>query len=390
MSELLEIFADKMNFSYELVRPSDLMWGGPQTDGSWTGMLGMLQRLEVEFAIGPFGVTDLRETVCDFSEPVHSENNAILMVRPTLQNDVSGFLKPFAFEVWLLMLLSLVSVVGAVTLLTDNTLAEDKIYSFDSRNTLVKAAMWSLKALTQESSVWLPKSRLIVITWLLVSYVFASSYSGILTAMLTVPQVSIPIDSLADLVAQSHLPWRLETGSMMFQYFKESNDEVLLKVFRGVSGTFPDCWAAREDVANGKFAAICDKTTMKKAMSWDFSTSGKCHLYISKEKVYSNALIAMAFKINSTYLAPANHIISLMKESGILYKWLGDQITNTSQCLRPPTSDRGEGIAPLNIEVVEGPFLLLAGGLTVSLIAFLSELTVWYSCGGNHKSPRNA
>ena len=65
--------------------------------------------------------------------------------------------------------------------------------------------------------------RVLVTTWLLASLVFMSSYSGILTAMLTVPRVTIPIDSLEDLVAQKDLPWRLEAGSMMFQYFQVSD-----------------------------------------------------------------------------------------------------------------------------------------------------------------------
>lgn len=51
---------------------------------------------------------------------------------------------------------------------------------------------------------------------------------------------------------------------------QEAEDDVRRKVFTGMSGTFPDCWAAREAIAKGEFAAICDKTTMKKAMSWDF------------------------------------------------------------------------------------------------------------------------
>nr|XP_053634338.1 glutamate receptor 2-like [Cherax quadricarinatus] len=385
MSELLDIFADKMNFEYELIRPPDSLWGAPEADGSWTGMLGMLQRQEVEFAVGPFVVTDLRETVCDFSTSFHTENAAIITIRPTLYNDLTGFVKPYAMEVWLLMLLSLVSVTGAVTLLV---WAEDKLNNCSTRNIFVKAAMWALKVLTLESSLWLPitdGSRLIVISWLLASLVFTTSYSGILTAMLTVPRVTVPIDSLEDLVAQEKLPWVVEAGSMMYQYFKEAEDGVRLKVFKGLYDTISDCWSARADIANGKFAALCDVTSMKKAMSWDFSTSGKCHLYISRENFLISSLVSVAFKINSTYLTPANHLISLVKESGILYKWLGDQITNTSQCLRPPTSDRGEGIAPLNIEVLEGSFLMLAGGLTVSLVVFLGEVAVWYLCCGDHK-----
>lgn len=51
---------------------------------------------EVDFAVGPFGVTHLREEVCDFTESMYSENNAIFMVRPTLQTDMAGFVKPFS------------------------------------------------------------------------------------------------------------------------------------------------------------------------------------------------------------------------------------------------------------------------------------------------------
>lgn len=57
-------------------------------------------------------------------------------------------------------------------------------------------------------------------TWLLASLVFMSSYSGILTAMLTLPRVTIPIDSLEDLVAQDDLPWRLEAGSMATKFLE--------------------------------------------------------------------------------------------------------------------------------------------------------------------------
>lgn len=52
--------------------------------------------------MGPFTVTPDRETVSDFTLAVHTDNEAIMTVRPGLQNDVSGFLKPFtsAVRIW--------------------------------------------------------------------------------------------------------------------------------------------------------------------------------------------------------------------------------------------------------------------------------------------------
>lgn len=51
---------------------------------------------------------------------------------------------------------------------------------------------------------------------------------------------------------------------------QESEDETGQRVFAEKAGTFQDCWAARENIADGEFAAVCDSTTMMKAMSWDF------------------------------------------------------------------------------------------------------------------------
>ena len=43
-------------------------------------------------------------------------------------------------------------------------------------------------------------------------------------------------------------------------------------------------------------------------------------------------------------------------------RWLDSQITNISQCLRPPATDRLEGIAALDTEALGGCFLVLVGG----------------------------
>lgn len=68
--------------------------------------------------------------------------------------------------------------------------------------------------------------------------------------------------------APPHLENESSTSRPSFP--KESDDPVGRRVFDEKAGTFQDCWAARQDVADGEFAAICDRTTMMKAMSWDF------------------------------------------------------------------------------------------------------------------------
>ncbi|XP_064111335.1 glutamate receptor 1-like [Macrobrachium nipponense] len=361
MGHVVNMFAQFYGFDYTLIRPPDGLWGAKQPDGSWNGMMGMVDRKEVEFAVGPFTITPERETACDFSRPVHSDNLAILMIRPGLENDVGGFLKPFTYKVWILIVASALCVAIIKTLVTK---CEEVMYSF-KKTQETQAFHRVLGNLVQEGSEWMPMSdsgRILLSAWLIATIVFSSLYSGTLTAMLTVPRVVIPIDSLADLVSQDRLPWRLEAGSMMPKFLMESGDPVRMKVVTHVSGTIPDCWAAREAIARGEYAALCDETSMKKSMAWDFSTTGRCHLYIAKQYVFTNAMMAMPFQVNSSYVAKINRIIGIIMESGLLDMWMGAELTNTSQCLRPPSSDKRDGISALNLEAFYGIFIVLSMG----------------------------
>ncbi|XP_066982155.1 probable glutamate receptor [Macrobrachium rosenbergii] len=360
MRNFLDILSDKLNFDYVLSQPADHVWGMLLSNGSWTGMLGMLQREEAEFALGPFGVSASRATVCDFSVSVKTESTGIMIVRPTLQSDVTGFLKPFDLTVWILIIASLAAVFATFAVVM---WGEGRIFHREHKNPVATSALWVVKALTQECTHRLPKtdgSRVVVATWLLASLVFMSSYSSILTAKLTVPKVDIPINSMQDLVTQNEIPWRLESGSFLLQYFKEAPGGVRKLIFDGHTGNVPDCWAAREPISAGEFAVICDHTSMKNAMSWDFSTTGACHLYRSKE-VINTFNLAVAFRASSKYREQSDYWILKMKESGIIEQWLNQGVVNTSHCLKPPSADfSSQKVTPLGFKSFVGPMLALA------------------------------
>ncbi|MPC89688.1 hypothetical protein E2C01_084643 [Portunus trituberculatus] len=66
----------------------------------------------------------------------------------------------------------------------------------------------------------------------------------------------------------------------------------------------------------------------------------------------------------------------MLKEAGILDLWLAQEITNATQCLRPPSADRSTGIAALTVEALAGSFLLLGGGLATSIAVFFLEVAL--------------
>ncbi len=47
-AEVFENLKSIMNFTYELTKPPDGVWGAIQPDGTWNGMVGMLSRGEID------------------------------------------------------------------------------------------------------------------------------------------------------------------------------------------------------------------------------------------------------------------------------------------------------------------------------------------------------
>ncbi|XP_068229755.1 uncharacterized protein [Palaemon carinicauda] len=56
---ILNALSRKLNFSYQVEVPPDRAWGGPQKDGSVTGLIGVVARQESHFAICEITITDL-------------------------------------------------------------------------------------------------------------------------------------------------------------------------------------------------------------------------------------------------------------------------------------------------------------------------------------------
>ena len=53
-----------------MVETIDGGWGSPKDDGTWTGMIGMILRDEVDIAISDFYVTAERSMVIDYSQKI--------------------------------------------------------------------------------------------------------------------------------------------------------------------------------------------------------------------------------------------------------------------------------------------------------------------------------
>ncbi|XP_071533139.1 probable glutamate receptor isoform X2 [Panulirus ornatus] len=394
MANLLQALAVALNFEYTLVRPEDGMWGAPNADGTWNGMLGMVKRNEADLALGPFGITEARASVVEFSQPIMIDYFRILVKRGLAEPNPWGFLNPLRPMVWLG--LSLAFVLVCVGLWTLVFLARDN----GKRDTSTKVAValhqcWEQFAtLCQQTMTYVPKeasSRMLVCVWLMTVLVIMRSYSGALTSLLAVRQIPIKINSLRDLVMAKEYNLLFEGSTALTAYMSEAKTGIFAELkdateagrsqFLRASELFD---AAFTLVKSQDYALLVEETTVRKIMADGFSSTGKCDFYMAKE-VYFPLIFCIIGSQGLPIMPAINFRIQSLVEHDLYSEWMREQLQNETACLRAPTSISVN--APYNMRGLWGVFMVLFGGLFVSFITFLFELLI-HTCH-RYEKPQN-
>ena len=136
--------------------------------------------------------------------------------------------------------------------------------------------------------------------WLLIAFVLGQGYSCVLISMLTVPDVPATIESVEDLVRQDDIPWVFEAGSILFEIGKKSPaGSTMRHMFDGVAElNYKTCHGTRKDIKGGLYAQTCERLTIAKTLSDDFSETGECNFHVASKNLISTSF-AMAFPVFS-------------------------------------------------------------------------------------------
>ncbi|XP_071529502.1 glutamate receptor ionotropic, delta-1-like [Panulirus ornatus] len=394
MYNILISLSQALNFTYELRRPPDGLWGVGFPNGTWNGQLGMVKRREVDLALGPFAFNWERyHFACEFTQPIFVDYESVFMQRPGLETDLLALVRPFQWQVWLCLFGVLVLIWFILVLFVHVspyekdpvTEEEDVAYNDDVGERRYKRTVrgghasrshfiWVIRTMSNQSNPWLPKSdsrRVMTGTWLLSCFIILTLFSSTLTAMLTVPMVKLPIDSTEDLVNQQEVSWAIESGSFLYQILYQAKEGIYKALWDGHSQRITDCYSYRHDIRAGMYAAVCDKMTMKKVMSEDFSETGKCNYYMAREDFKAMPL-ALAFQHHHHLFSEANERILQLIDNGLVDRWIEEQLPNGTACISPP----GSGIAGTKRSLSLNDYFGLISVYAVCVVAWTLVLVV--------------
>ena len=106
-----------MNFTYDLIQPPDGQWGAIQSDGTWTGMVNLLQNQIIDIAATDFTVTEEKSAVMTFANPITQIYHALFMKNPTETFNYRAYTEPIHWIAWV-GLLVFIAVVPSLLFLT--------------------------------------------------------------------------------------------------------------------------------------------------------------------------------------------------------------------------------------------------------------------------------
>ena len=99
----INILASKLNFTVNFMIPGDGAWGALNSNGTWTGMIGMLIKKEVDIAAADLSATEARQRVVKFSSAI-AEEIVTLVAAPSGETEANSWIyfEIFPYSAWYL------------------------------------------------------------------------------------------------------------------------------------------------------------------------------------------------------------------------------------------------------------------------------------------------
>ncbi|CAN9503592.1 unnamed protein product [Ophioblennius macclurei] len=380
--ELLRELADILKFSFRIKLVDDGLYGAPEPNGSWTGMVGELIHRKADLAVAPFTITSEREKVIDFSKPFMTLGISILYrVHLGRKPGYFSFLDPFSPAVWLFMLLAYLAV--SCVLFLAARLSPYEWYNphpclrerrdvLENQYTLGNSLWFPVGGFMQQGSEIMPRAlstRCVSGVWWAFTLIIISSYTANLAAFLTVQRMEVPIESPDDLADQTNIQYGTIHGGSTMTFFMNSRYQTYQRMWNYMYSKQPSVFVKSTEegiarVLNSRYAFLMESTMN------EYYRSLNCNL-----TQIGGLLDTKGYGIGMPLGSPFRDEITLgilqLQESNRL-EILKRRWWEGGQCPREE-DHRAKG---LGMENIGGIFVVLICGLIIAVFVAIMEF-IW-------------
>ncbi|XP_022243778.1 glutamate receptor ionotropic, delta-1-like [Limulus polyphemus] len=366
---------NSLYFSYFIKSPKDNEWGTKLSNQSWTGMIGMVHRKEADIAIDSIAITEEREEAVDFTSPYVYDSVRFVTSAPKNKDRALAIIKPFSWQVWLGICLSVFVATSVVTFISIVMKTRNRPSQWANTLWYVTGCLISQGgriSLYNYCSV-----RVFLAIWWFIAVIFSASYSGTLMSHMTIFTKEQPIDTVYDLkteILKGRYSCGVLKGAFLQQRLMDPNDPVY-----GVLGK-----SARIDSSNvvetdnvGLLRALKSNYAYISTLEWmQFLTVkiGEDRFHFAKDSL-EGATLGIPLQKGCPYKGSFNKVIVRIVESGLIQKWTEDVKEDLRRNVTIHTLD--DTVRALELDDLLGAFYCLLIGHLFSTALLVAELVHW-------------
>ena len=183
------------------------------------------------------------------------------------ENDIWSFFGPLDYEIWLMLLLSVLIVILCLAMIQHPSIRQINwkvSVEFVLRNVLSE----SFRSYRRVKNILVKKfyQNILIIIWIWSCFVIIKSYAGNLTAMITRPKLDFKFTELEDFLNQEEMSLVIEDGVQAIGLMKQAPinspmRQIIEKTSRldvGLETMWPSGCFTESTQYSGNYASICD------------------------------------------------------------------------------------------------------------------------------------
>ena len=208
--DVISELAKFLNFTYQMI-DCQMDWGQLLDNGSWDGLVGMIQNKvisiqikidftctifqQVDLGLGELSITNDRMNAISFTYPHIVSGVTFTAPLPGLTGYSTSLFTPYTDRVWVVLFLAIVTQIGANIWLRRmrNSSAMFENFNWSLIMVLFNQPIASYRKLLSQSM------RFLIIGWLLSGFVLRTSYGGCLYSLMARHKESDTIETIHEL-----------------------------------------------------------------------------------------------------------------------------------------------------------------------------------------------
>lgn len=358
-SLLIRLLSKYFQIPYNIIIPPDGEWGKKLPDGNWTGLIGMVSRSEVDFAVGGLSLTYDRFQVVNFSYPyLYSDMTFITDKLKPLPNEFALFY-PFPWKLWILIaaIIFSVSFLFYIFALRKKTFQSISFMVFGSL--LGQATHFKMQKGNQ---------RVFLITWLAFIFFITNIYKGNLLSFLSFPPLHgiRNTQDLARAAEQKTVACFSDKGNSLYEILAESDFHSWKSIGRCLQQN-----AINSEDPKSLFLNLSSNKVFLDGKIFMMQYENE---FTFSEDSFFTAFLGMPISKHFCLQKRLSKVTRRLFEAGLFFKYLKDEQFLSKLMKATSVEADSHSTSALDFADLTGVFFVLISGYVLAALFFVAEV----------------